>query len=154
MASARLREVSATPLQQRRKLQPLCLPMPLILSQESRSRLHRRPVERILRPCKNAAVAAVRAAVTSDEAQAEQARETAVQALARSQNIPIEQRSHASRGLAVAAADAAASGASTAAIAAFFALLLGAVAAWFGGRVGIAAPIVTADTRTIIGRHV
>lgn len=39
----------------------------------------------------NAAVAAVRAAVTGDEAQAEQARETAAQALARSQNIPVEQ---------------------------------------------------------------
>lgn len=114
----------------------------------------------------NAAVAAVRAAVTGDEAQAEQARETAAQALARSQNIPIEQARtqvegyqqqyqetmQAAQEQAVAAADAAASAASTGAIAAFFALLLGAVAAWFGGRAGIAAPIVTADT--IVGRHV
>lgn len=115
---------------------------------------------------RNAAVAAVRAAVTGDEAQAEQARETAAQALARSQNIPVEQAStqvegyqqqyqetvQAAQEQAVAAADAAASAASTGAIAAFFALLLGAVAAWFGGRAGTAAPIVTADT--IVGRHV
>jgi len=114
----------------------------------------------------NAAVAAVRAAVTGDEAQADQARETAAQALARSQNIPIEQARaqvegyqqqyqqtmQAAQEQAVAAADAAASAASTGAIAAFFALLLGAVAAWFGGRAGIAAPIVTANT--IVGRHV
>lgn len=114
----------------------------------------------------NAAVSAVRAAVTGDEAQAEQARETAAQALARSQNIPVEQARtqvegyqqqyqatvQAAQEQATAAADAAASAASTGAIAAFFALLLGAVAAWFGGRAGIAAPIATANT--ILGRHV
>lgn len=113
----------------------------------------------------NAAVAAVRAAVTGDEAQADQARETAAQALARSQNIPVEQARTQVEGYqkqyqetmqtaqqqAVAAADAAASAASTGAIAAFFALLLGAAAAWFGGRIGIAAPILTANT--VVGRH-
>lgn len=114
----------------------------------------------------NAAIAAVRAAVTGDQAQAEQAAETAAQALARSQNISIEQARtqvegyqqqyqqtvQAAQEQAVSAADAAASAASTGAIAAFFALLLGAIAAWFGGRAGIAAPIVTADT--IVARHV
>lgn len=114
----------------------------------------------------NAAVSAVRAAMTGDEAQAEQARETAAQALARSQNIPVEEARtqvegyqqqyqetvQAAQEQATAAADAAASAASTGAIAAFFALLLGAVAAWFGGRAGIAAPIATANT--IVGRHV
>lgn len=114
----------------------------------------------------NAAVSAVRAAVTGDEAEAEEARETAAQALARSQNIPVEQARtqvegyqqqyqetvQAAQEQATAAADAAASAASTGAIAAFFALLLGAVAAWFGGRSGIAAPIATAST--IVGRHV
>jgi hypothetical protein len=112
----------------------------------------------------NAAVAAVRAAVTGDPAQAEQARETAAQALARSQNIPIEQARtqvegyqqqyqaavDTARSQAVQAADAAASATSTGAIAAFFALILGAVAAWFGGRMGIAAPIVTSG---LAGRH-
>lgn len=112
-----------------------------------------------------AAVAAVRAAVTGDEAQGEQARETAAQALANSQNIAIEQARtqvegyqqqyqaamETARTQTVAAADAAASAASAGAIAAFFALVLGAVAAWFGGRAGIAAPILSANT--IVGRH-
>ena len=116
----------------------------------------------------NAAVSAVRAAVTGDPAQAEQERETAPQALARSQNIPVEQARTEVEGYqqqyqqtmqtvqeqATAAADAAASATSTGAIAAFFALLLGAVAAWFGGRAGIAAPIVTAPSHTVVGRHV
>jgi pyruvate/2-oxoglutarate dehydrogenase complex dihydrolipoamide acyltransferase (E2) component len=115
----------------------------------------------------NAAVSAVRAAVTGDPAQAQQASETAAQALARSQNIPIEQARTQVQGYqqqyqetlqtvqeqATAAADAAASATSTGAIAAFFALLLGAVAAWFGGRAGIAAPIVTASSHTVVGRH-
>jgi len=114
----------------------------------------------------NAAVSAVRAAVTGDEAEAEEARETAAQALARSQNIPVEQARtqvegyqqqyqetvQAAQEQATAAADAAASAASTGAIAAFFVLILGAVAAWFGGRAGIAAPIATANT--IVGRRV
>jgi pyruvate/2-oxoglutarate dehydrogenase complex dihydrolipoamide acyltransferase (E2) component len=108
----------------------------------------------------NAAVSAVRAAVTGDEEGAEQARETAAQALARSQNIPVEQARtqvegyqqqyqetvQAAQEQATAAADAAASATSTGAIAAFFALLLGAIAAWFGGRVGVAAPIATGTT--------
>jgi hypothetical protein len=112
----------------------------------------------------NAAIAAVRAAVTGDPAQAEQARETAAQALARSQNIPIEQARTQVEGYqqqyqaaidtakrqAVEAADAAASATTTGAIAAFFALILGAIAAWFGGRMGIATPIVTSS---IAGRH-
>ena len=108
-----------------------------------------------------AAVSAVRAAVTGDQAQADQAKETAAQALARSQNIPIEQARTqietyqqqyqsavaTARQQAVAAADAAAKGTATGAIAAFFALLVGGIAAWFGGRMGIAAPVVTAGAR-------
>jgi hypothetical protein len=106
---------------------------------------------------RNAAIAAVRGAVTGDQAQAEQAKETASQALARAQNIPIEQARTQVEGYqrqyqaaietakkqAAEAADTAASATSAGAIAAFFALLLGAVAAWFGGRMGVAAPIVT-----------
>lgn len=100
---------------------------------------------------RDAAVSAVRAALTGDAAAADQAKETAAAALARSQNISIEQARtqvetyqtqytaavENARTQAVAAADAAAAATSTGAIAAFFVLLLGAVAAWFGGRVGV-----------------
>ena len=115
----------------------------------------------------DAAVSAVRAAVTGDQAEAEQARETAAQALARSQNVPIEEARTQVEGYqqqyqetmqtaqeqATAAADAAASATSTGAIAAFFALLLGAIAAWFGGRAGVAAPIATSGATTLAGQR-
>lgn len=115
----------------------------------------------------DAAIGAVRAAVTGDETQAAQAQDTAAQALAKSQNIPIDQARTQVQGYvkqyqdavakakeqAVAAADAAASGTATGAIAAFVALLLGAVAAWFGGRIGVAAPIVTAGVGVTTARR-
>lgn len=114
----------------------------------------------------NGAIAAVRAALTGDQAQADQAKETAAQALARSQNIPVEQARtqvegynqqyqsamETARTQAVAAADTAASATSAGAIAAFIALVLGAIAGWTGGRVGVAAPIATAGG--IVSRHV
>lgn len=116
----------------------------------------------------DAAISAVRAAVTGDEAQAAQAQDAAAQAVAKSQNIPVDQAKTQVQGYvkqyqdtvakakeqAVAAADAAASGTATGAIAAFFALLLGAVAAWFGGRMGVAAPIVTAGITGVRNRSV
>lgn len=116
---------------------------------------------------RDAAISAVRAAVTGDPAQAEQARETAAQALARSQNVPIEQaRTQVEQyqqqyqetvtnlqEQATAAADAAASAASTGALAAFAALVLGAIAAWFGGRSGVAAPIVTSGVGATTARR-
>jgi hypothetical protein len=114
------------------------------------------------RALQDAAVAAVRAAVTGDQAAADQATETAAQALARSQNIPIEQARTqvtqyrqqyqdavaAAQQQAVRAADAAASATSIGSIVAFVALLLGAIAAWIGGRMGVAAPIVTGGERS------
>lgn len=111
----------------------------------------------------NAAVSAVQAAVTGDQAKAAEASETAAQALARSQNISVEDgraqvkkyqdqytaTMQAAKDQAIKAADAAAKATTTGAIAAFVALVLGAVAAWFGGRMGIATPIVTAGQRVV-----
>lgn len=99
---------------------------------------------------RSAAVSAVRAAITADEASAEDARDRAADALARAQNIPLDQaRSQVqqyeesyrgaiedARQQAARAADAAASTLSTAAIAGFLSLAVGAVAAWLGGMAG------------------
>jgi hypothetical protein len=107
---------------------------------------------------RDAAVAAVRAVVTGNEQQAADARERAAQAMARAQNIPVEQartqvqqyeqqyRQAADRAKqqATAAADAAASAVSTAALLAALGLILGAAAAWFGGRMGAVEPTITA----------
>jgi hypothetical protein len=107
---------------------------------------------------RDAAVAAVRAAVTGNEQQAAEARERAAQAMARAQNIPIEQTrtqvqqyeqqyrqaADRARQQATAAADAAASAVSTAALLAALGLILGAAAAWFGGRLGAVEPTITA----------
>ncbi|KAA0970716.1 PhnA-like protein [Aureimonas fodinaquatilis] len=101
------------------------------------------------------AVNALRALAMSDEAGAEQARQQAVQALANARGIPpeqaqeqvaqIEQRYRQTvaqaQQAATEAADAAASVISTGAILAFFSLVLGAVAAWLGGRSGVVHPI-------------
>ncbi len=100
---------------------------------------------------RDAAVSAMRAVATGDEAEAQDARERAAQALARAQNIPVEEaRTRVSEyeaqyretveeaeQQAREAADAAASVVSTASLVAFFALLLGAIASWFGGRAGV-----------------
>lgn len=110
----------------------------------------------------DAAVAAVRAAFTGSEEQAEQARERAAQALSRAQGIPLdqaqaqiaqyqqqyEQTVEQVQQQATEAADAAASAVSTGALFGTLALLLGAMAAWFGGRMGTVEPTLT---RRIIG---
>jgi hypothetical protein len=107
---------------------------------------------------RDAAVAAVRAAVTGNEAQAQDARERASQALARAQNIPIEQARtqvqqyeqqyrqmvDEAKKQATQAADTAAKAVSRAALFGALSLLLGAVAAWFGGRMGAVEPTITA----------
>jgi len=96
------------------------------------------------------AINAIYALVTGDEAQAEQARQQAVDALARARNIPPEEAQRQVEQIeqqyrqtvdqvsnqATEAADTAATAVSTGAIAAFIGLLLGAIAAWFGGRSG------------------
>jgi hypothetical protein len=108
---------------------------------------------------RDAAVAAVRAAFTGDEAQAEQARERAAQALAQAQNISVEEArtrvqqyderyraaAEEARQQATEAADAAAAVVSRAALFGFFALVLGAVAGWLGGGAGWVLPIMTAE---------
>ncbi|PWE53983.1 PhnA-like protein [Metarhizobium album] len=99
---------------------------------------------------RNAAVAAVRGVMTGDPAQADNARTQAAEALARAQNIPVEQaRSQvqlyeaqyrqaveSAKQTAVQAADTATSVISIAAIIAFISLAVGAAAAWIGGAVG------------------
>ncbi|WEX74510.1 PhnA-like protein [Sinorhizobium numidicum] len=99
---------------------------------------------------RDAAVVAVRALVTGDEAQAEEARNRAADALARAQNIPpeeararVEQYEQSYRSAvdnarreATEAADAAATVISSGAFLGFIALVLGAIAAWFGGLYG------------------
>lgn len=96
---------------------------------------------------RDAAVTAVRAAITGDEAKAEDARNQAAQALAKAQSIPVEQAKtevvqyeeqykqslETAKQNAIAAAQTTSKVVATGAIVAFFALLLGALAAWIGG---------------------
>lgn len=98
----------------------------------------------------SAAVTAVQAVLTGDEAQAEDARNRAAEAIARAQNIPVDQARQqvnqyeqsyranveAAKQQAVDAAQAATAAVSAGAIAGFVALALGALAAWFGGMAG------------------
>lgn len=98
----------------------------------------------------DAAVSAVQAVMTGDEATAEDARVRAAEAIARAQSIPVEQartqvdqyektyreNMAAAKQQAVDAAQAATAAVSTGAILAFVALVLGAIASWFGGTTG------------------
>jgi len=106
---------------------------------------------------RDAAVASVRAAVTGDQAQAQAARDRAAQALAKAQNIPedqaraqVQQYEQQYRGAvdqakqkATQAADLAAKGLSRGALFGSLALILGALAGWFGGRTGTVYPTLT-----------
>jgi hypothetical protein len=106
---------------------------------------------------RDAAVAAVRAMVTGDQAQLQQAKDRAADALAKAQNVPIEQARtqvdqyeqqyrqsvDTARRQATEAADAAAKAVSRGALFGSLALLLGALAAWFGGRAGTVYPTLT-----------
>lgn len=99
---------------------------------------------------RSAAVAAVRATVTGDEAIAADARNRAADALARAQNIPIDQaRTQVQRyeedyrsaveqakQKAVETAEVATTAIATASIFAFISLAIGAIAAWMGGVAG------------------
>lgn len=99
---------------------------------------------------RDAAVSAMRAVLTGDQGQAAAARDRAGEALARAQNVPVDQAkaqvaqyeqqfrqaTEQAKQQAIAAADATAKAVSAAALLAFFALVLGGVAAWFGGRMG------------------
>jgi len=124
---------------------------------------------------RDAAVAAVRSAMTGNPQQAQEARERAAQAIARAQNIPVDQARtqvqqyeqqyrqgvDQAKQQATQAADAAAKGVSRGALFGALGLLLGAIASWFGGRMGAVEPTVTgrlglgsADTRTVVERSV
>jgi hypothetical protein len=107
---------------------------------------------------RDAAVASVRAALTGNEQQAADARNRATDALARAQNIPVDQARtqvqqyeqqyrqsvDQAKQQATQAADAAAKGVSRGALFGALGLILGAVAAWFGGRMGTVEPTITA----------
>ena len=98
----------------------------------------------------NAAVSAMQAVLTSDEASAEDARNRAADAISKSQGIPLDQartqveryeKSYrdniaAAKQTAIESAQAGTEAVATGAILGFFALVFGAVAAWFGGVFG------------------
>jgi hypothetical protein len=109
---------------------------------------------------RDAAVSAVRAAVTADPAQAQEARDRAAQALAKAQGVPVDeartqigryeqqyrQAADQAKQQATAAAQVATTAVSRGALFGSIALLLGAVAAWLGGRMGAVDPTITAGT--------
>jgi hypothetical protein len=111
---------------------------------------------------RDAAVAAMRAAATGDPQKADDARARAAEALAKAQNIPVEeartrvqqyeqqyrQGLEATKREATEAAATAAKAVSRGALIGALSLLLGAVAAWFGGRMGAIDPTITAAVRT------
>jgi hypothetical protein len=114
---------------------------------------------------RDAAVAAVRAVVTGDDQKAEEARNRAAEALAKAQNISTEQARmqvdqyeqqyrqtvNNAKQQAVQAADTAAKAVSRGALLGAISLMLGAIAAWFGGRMGTIEPTITA--RAGLGRR-
>lgn len=98
----------------------------------------------------SAAVSAMQAVVMSDEASADDARNRAADAIAKAQGIPVDQartqvdqyektyrdNMAAAKQKAIDAAQAATAAVSAGAILGFLALVLGAIAAWFGGVYG------------------
>jgi hypothetical protein len=108
---------------------------------------------------REAAASAVRAVVTADPAQAQDARNRAAQALAKAQGVPIEEaRAQVGRyeqqyrqivdqakQQATAAAQTAATAVSRGAMLGAIALVLGAIAAWLGGRMGAVDPTITSS---------
>ncbi|MCJ2088450.1 PhnA-like protein [Methylobacterium sp. E-005] len=106
---------------------------------------------------KNAAVSAMRAAVTGDAAQQKDAQEKAAQALAKAQNIPVDQArtqvaqyvqqfndaTAKAKEQTKQAADAAARVGSQGALYGALALILGALAAFFAGRGAAVDPVVS-----------
>jgi len=117
---------------------------------------------------RDTAISAVRAALTGDQARAQQARDQAAQTLARAANIPVEearnrvqqyeqqyrQAAEQARQHGVEASRTAARTASRAALWGSIALILGALAAWFGGRAGAVHPTITAAALSYARRRV
>jgi hypothetical protein len=99
---------------------------------------------------RDAAAQAVRAMLSGDQAERQQAADRAAEALAKAQNIPVDQAKQqvqqyqaqyeqtvaAARQKVEAATEATRSAATKAAFLAFVSLLLGAIAAFVGGRIG------------------
>src|SRR3954471_23185354 len=99
----------------------------------------------------------MRAAVSGDQAQAEAARNRATEALAKAQNISPDQAKQQvqqyeqqyrqtvdnTKQQAKQAAEVTRKAVSRGALFGFLALVLGAVAAWFGGRMGAVEPTLT-----------
>lgn len=99
---------------------------------------------------RDAAVASVKAALTGDQAKADEARSRAADALAKAENIPVDQArqqvaqyeqqykdaAEQAKKSATEAAQTAAKAFSAGAIIAFAALLIGAIASWVGGLAG------------------
>jgi hypothetical protein len=117
---------------------------------------------------RDAATSAVRAALTGDEAQRQEARERATQAIAKAQNIPSDQArtkvqeyeqkyrqiADQTKEKATQAADVTAKAVSRGALFGAVALLLGAIAGWFGGRAGAIDPTITSGLlRARVGRR-
>ena len=108
---------------------------------------------------KDATTSLAKAMVTGDDAQVADAREKVAQAMAKQQNIPVDQartrvsayetqfrdKAAQAKQQAAEAADTAAKGVSRGALLGSLALILGAVASWFGGRTGTVDPTVTAQ---------
>jgi hypothetical protein len=116
---------------------------------------------------RDAAVAAMRAAVTGDQQKATEARDRAAQAIARAQNIPVaesrkqvegyeaqyRQTAEQAKQQATQAADTAAKAVSRAALFGALALILGALAGWFGGRMGAVEPTISGAGATTHRRN-
>jgi hypothetical protein len=106
---------------------------------------------------RDAAVSAVRALVTADPQQQQEARERSAQAMAKAQNIPVDQARtqiaqyeqqyreavQSAKQQATAAAENATKVVSRGALLGAIALILGAIAGWFGGRMGAVDPTIT-----------
>lgn len=116
---------------------------------------------------RDAAIAAVRAAVAGDQQQATEARERAAQAIAHAQNISVEdarrqvqqyeqeyrQAVDQAKQQATQAAEKAAKTVSAAAWLGFITLLLGAIAGWFGGRMGTVESTIPPGPDSTRARH-
>lgn len=106
---------------------------------------------------RDTAIASMRAIVTGNEQEAETARAAAADAISKTQNIPLEQAQaqvkqyedkyrqtvETAKTKATEAAAVAAKSVSRGALLGALVLLLGAVAGWFGGRMGAVDPTIT-----------
>jgi hypothetical protein len=109
---------------------------------------------------RDAAIASVRAAITGDPKQANEAKDRAAQAIAKAQNISVDeartqvdqyekqyrQTVDQAKQRAAEAADTTARAVSRGALFGSLALLLGALAGWFGGWFGAVEPTITRRT--------